>query len=158
MNSSTGSRQLSDRTYKNSLTRRVLLPVRLFFDAYSRFSSVSPDPVRRRIFVHTSARYFRSWETLMIAPGKSESILRITGPDSGEKFRVGSSRTSTLAPEVFIRRRKIFACWPPESSRMGRSISSAVKRRAASQFFTFFFSSGSPVRQIVSTAVESGSR
>ena len=44
----------------------------------------------------TSRIYIRSWETLITAPGKLRKSSRITGPDRGEKFRVGSSRIRTF--------------------------------------------------------------
>ena len=55
----------------------------------------------------------------MIAPGNSANILRITGPDSGEKFLVGSSRINTFAPDKLILSSNTFAFCPPESSLIG---------------------------------------
>ena len=43
----------------------------------------------------------------------------MTGPDKGEKFRVGSSRISTLALPGSFSEAILFAFWPPDSSRMG---------------------------------------
>ena len=51
----------------------------------------SPSDVKRSTRSHTCAIYFRSWDMLIIAPPYAWRILRITGLDSGEKFRVGSS-------------------------------------------------------------------
>lgn len=50
-----------------------------------------PSDVKRSTRSHTCAIYFRSWDMLIIAPPYAWRILRITGLDSGEKFRVGSS-------------------------------------------------------------------
>ena len=64
---------------------------------FSSLISLSPSFSSRYSFPHTSPIYFLSCEMLMMAPGNSRSIFLMTGPDKGEKFRVGSSRISTLA-------------------------------------------------------------
>ena len=58
----------------------------------------------------------------MITPGKSASTRRITGADKGEKFRVGSSSTSTLAPFSTMARNSSLARWPPDSPAAGSQI------------------------------------
>ena len=62
----------------------------------------------------------------MTAPGNAFSIFRITGADSGEKLRLGSSRTSTSHVCMDSYKSNSLAFCPPDSSRIGRSISSAV--------------------------------
>lgn len=62
----------------------------------------------------------------MIAPGKPRSNSRITGPDRGEKLRVGSSRISTFRCSMLIFSSSNLAFWPPERSRMVWSISCIV--------------------------------
>jgi len=69
--------------------------------------------------LHTSSINLRSWDVLITAPGNSLIILRITGPDNGEKFLVGSSRIRTLAPDRLIFSNNTFAFRPPDSSRIG---------------------------------------
>ena len=46
--------------------------------------------------------YFLSCEMLITAPGKRDIIFLITGPDRGEKFRVGSSKISPDAGPYFL--------------------------------------------------------
>ena len=75
---------------------------------------------------HTSSIYFLSWETLIIVPPYALRTLRITGLDKGEKFRVGSSRISTSAPDRLNFSKNTFAFCPPDSSAVGWLISSAV--------------------------------
>ena len=70
---------------------------------------VRPFSVRMYTVSQTSEMYFRSWEMLMMAPGNKCSISRIAPPESGEKFRVGSSRISTLFPCSIICSSSIFA-------------------------------------------------
>ena len=74
----------------------------------------------------TSSINLRSWDTLMIVPPYSFNARRITGPDSGEKLRVGSSKTSTSQRARFMPMKYSFAFCPPDSAEMGCSVSAAV--------------------------------
>ena len=56
---------------------------------------------------------------LITAPGKEAIILRITGPERGEKFLVGSSNSRTLAADRLIFNSKIFAFCPPDNDPIG---------------------------------------
>ena len=116
-------------------------------------TSDSPSFVNRYILPQTSPRYFLSWEMLKMAPGNSASIRRITGADRAEKFRVGSSRINTLAPDRLIFSSSTFAFWPPDSSAMEWSISSAVYFREPRKVRMRVVSSLSPDMARYSTGV-----
>ncbi len=98
----------------------------MLHSSFSKSASSKPASVSRYILSHTSRIYFRSWEMLMIQPLKPFKIPRITGPERGEKFRVGSSKINTLLPFMLIPKNNSFAFCPPESSVTLCSISSAV--------------------------------
>ena len=76
-----------------------------------KFPLSIPPPSSVKIYPlsHTSSINFLSWDTLITAPLNPASILRITGPDKGEKFLVGSSKISTFAPLMAIFDSKSFA-------------------------------------------------
>ena len=100
---------------------------------------------------------FLSWETLIMAPLKSASIPRITGPDRGEKFLVGSSRSKTSAPDSVNESKSSLAFCPPDSSPILLAISSSVNLKEARRLLMSARSSLLPFLAMNSSGVMSGS-
>ncbi len=58
-----------------------------------------PFSVSSTILVGIRLRKYRSWDTMILVPGKSRRASSKTSLDSISRWLVGSSRISTLAPE-----------------------------------------------------------